>query len=153
MQPGAPNPEPDSLSPRRVHQEVDRQSPIEYAHTVNSTRYPMKKASIAVLLLLVIILVSGIACQGMGEDLLSCTPQMCLYCGKYVEQQNTNNYIELRTGSVAYLNQGGIETRGTWYWVGTEEAVHIRWEGQASLWKMALYSNTLTDQNGSVWIK
>jgi len=113
----------------------------------------MKKASIAVLLLLVIMLVSGIACQGMGEDLLSCSPSLCLYCGKYVEQQNTNNYIELRSGSVAHLNQGGIETQGTWSWVGTEESVYIRWVGQEPIWKMRLYSNTLTDQNGSVWIK
>lgn len=113
----------------------------------------MKKACIAVLLLLVIMLVSGIACQGDGEDLLGCSPSLCLYCGKYIEQQNTNNYIELRSGSVAYLNQGGIETQGTWYWVGTEESVHIRWQGQEPIWKMAVYSNTLTHQDGGVWIK
>ena len=113
----------------------------------------MKKASIAVLLLLVIMLVSGIACQGFGEDLLSCTPQICLYCGKYYQQQNHNNYIELRSGSVAYMNQGGIETQGTWGWVGTEESIHITWIGQETIWKMRLYGNTLTDQNGSKWIK
>ena len=113
----------------------------------------MKKASIAVLLLLVIVLVSGSACQGYGEDILSCAPSICLYCGKYVQEQNPNNYIELRSGGDAYMNQGGIETQGRWGWVGTEESVHIRWDWQETIWKMRVYSNTLTDQNGVVWIK
>jgi hypothetical protein len=113
----------------------------------------MKKASIVVLLLLVIMLVSGIACQGMGDDLLSCTPQICLYCGKYVEQLNPNNYIELSSDTTAHLYQGGIDTQGRWYWVGSEEAVHVKWDWQETEWKMAVYGRTLTDQNGVVWIK
>ena len=113
----------------------------------------MKKASIAVLLLLAIMLVSGIACQGMGEDLLSCTPQLCLYCGKYVEQGNPNNYIELSGESIALLYSGGTETQGRWYWVGEEEAVHIKWDWQDTVWKMEVYGKLLTDQNGVVWIK
>ena len=76
-----------------------------------------------------------------------------MHCGKYVRQLNANDYIELRSGSIAYLDWGGIGTQGTWYYVGAEVAIHIRWEGQAIVMKLAVYGKTLTDQNGVVWVK
>lgn len=113
----------------------------------------MKRTRIAVLFLLVIILVSGVACQGIGTDVLSCMPNLCLWCGKYVQQGNPSNYIELYDDNAAYIYEGGIGTHGTWIFDNTGPTIVMNWQGLRPEIRVKPHGNTLTDQYGVRWVR
>jgi len=110
----------------------------------------MKKARIAVVLLLGILLVSGLACEG-DVDMLACVPSICLVCGTYVQQVDSNNYIELRSDRISYLYEGGTGTQGTWSYNGVE--LIMNWEGHPVATRAEIKGSRIIDDDGVVWVK
>jgi hypothetical protein len=102
----------------------------------------MKKASIALVLILAVMLVAGIACDGI-------TP--CEVCGTYVNQEKPSDFLELEADGTFYNEEGGIGFIGTWEVEGN--TITLQLEDLPFATRVTVQGNTIIDPDGERWVK
>ena len=111
----------------------------------------MRKARIAMVLLLATVLVAGFSCSVDSLDLSSCGLGLCSQCGTYVSQADSRDSIEIRSDNTAYLRKGGTQTSGTYRY--NEVDLIITWQGYPWETRAVVRLGEILDQDGIVWAK
>jgi hypothetical protein len=105
----------------------------------------MKIKRFALIGLLSILLVSGLACGGGGGT------AGCNICGTYFYEGNHSDYLEIKSDNSFYLSQTGFSYTGTWELKG--ETIILWLSGFPTGANGLIQGNTIIDNEGLAWTK